>query len=122
MRPPAVGIALEGVVVEQSEHLAHVDRHSEQLLVFLEKIDPCIEVAGAVVAVHHGHKRTVRCGHHVDHFVRLRQLFFKNYHREGRCAGADVTGALEHRVGGHHACAGVAFGGDTGGCLRRDGR
>ncbi len=81
----------------------------EKLGVFSEDSHPRVEVGCAVVAMHHSHEAAVGCGHHVNHLVRLAQLFLKHNHGERRCAGRDISGALFHSVGCCHAGSRVTF-------------
>ena len=78
----AVGIAFESLVKQFAVELVHIHGHTQQLLILLEQAYPGVDVAGAVVAVYHSHERTIRCGHHVDHLVRLREGLLEHNHRE----------------------------------------
>ena len=106
----AVGVAFQRVVVELAVDVVHVDGQSHQFLVFLEEVDPRVEVGGAVVAVDHRHGASVGRGHDVDGLVGTRKLLLQHNHGERRRSGGDVARALLHGVGGYHARACVAFG------------
>ena len=67
----AVCVSREGVVVQLAKDLVHVHGNAQQLLVLLEQVHPGVEVARAVVAVHHGYGQAVRGGNDVNHLIRL---------------------------------------------------
>ena len=106
----AVGIAFEGCVEEGGVELIHVNGHAEQLLILLEQAYPCVDLAGAVVAVYHSDERSVGSGDEVDGLVGLAERLFEHNHRERRRSGGDITCALLHGIGSYHARSSIAFG------------
>ena len=67
-----------------------------------EQPDPGVELAGAVVAVHHRHQVAGRRGDQVQLVVHPAELVLEHDHGEDAGAGADVAGARRDRVGGDH--------------------
>jgi hypothetical protein len=59
------------MVVEFSIYFVHIYRYTQQFLVFLEQVDPCIEVGRTVVAMYHGYGTSIGSSNHIDHFVGL---------------------------------------------------
>ena len=65
-KPAAVRVALQGLVEEPDKELSLVHGCAHHIGIFREEIDPGVDVRSAVVAVHHGHRRTVGRGDHID--------------------------------------------------------
>ena len=121
-----VGHALAGVIVH-GDHTAAVrcplQRKVEQLgkqltLVHFctaefgvlgQQLHPGVQVAGAVVAVHHGNRVACGGGNHINFGVNFAQGLFQHNHGKNAGAGADIAGAGRHAVGGGHAGSGVAL-------------
>ena len=78
----AVGVTFQRLIKQLAIYLVHIYRYTQQLLIFLKEIHPSIDITSTVVTMNHSHQRTIRCGHHVNHLVRLRQFLFKDNHRE----------------------------------------
>ena len=62
----AVRIALQRFAVQRPIQLVFVHLHSEGLREFLKQVDPCIQIRGTVIAVHHSHRIPVRRAHDID--------------------------------------------------------
>ena len=92
------------------EEPAALDRGADGPSELVEDLDPGVEVARAVVGMGHGHRRSRRRGDQVDLLHQSPQRPLQDDHGEGAGARRDVAGARAHRVGGHHAGAGVALG------------
>jgi predicted RNA-binding Zn ribbon-like protein len=71
-QPAAVRVARQRQLVERLVELRLAHRHAERAGDFLEKVDPGVEVGGAVVAMHHRHRLAGGRRHHVDFGVKLR--------------------------------------------------
>ena len=59
--------------------------------------------------MHHSYQTSVRSGHHVNHFVWLRQIFLQYNHREWRSTCRHISGALFDCIGCHHSGTCVSF-------------
>ena len=117
-------LAGEAAVIEQSARVrVRLSRRAEQRPVELlarkrpadgrgelaEELHPRVEVARAVVRVHHRDGRARRRRDHVDVAVHLPQRRVEHVHRERRRTDADVARALAHGVRADHARARVAL-------------
>ena len=85
----AVLVAGKGGCEQRRVNVAHADRHARRVRKALEHPRPCVDVGGAVVAVHHGGRLAGGRRHHVDFGVhagleragRVKQLrAFRRHH------------------------------------------
>ena len=104
---PAVRRALQRKVEQPGEQLPLVGPGAAEPGGLGQQVHPGVQVAGAVVAVDHRHRRAVRRGDQVDLGVHAGKRAFQHHHRKNAGAGAHVAGAGGHAVGGGHAGAGV---------------
>ena len=104
-----VGLARERVVVEGvvDRRDAHVG--ADQASEVREPTHPRVDLGRAVVRVHHGDRRAVGRGHHVDLGMQLGERALEDGHEEDGGAARDVARALGDRVRGDHAGARVTF-------------
>ena len=109
----AVGIALERLFEQLHIELGLALLYARQLAKFKQEIDPGVDVRGAVVAVHHRHRRARGGGDHVDLPVYAEGLF-RDDHGKVRGAGRHVAGFHAHGVRRRHAGARVALAGGDG--------
>ncbi len=105
-----IGISGKGIIIKFAVNLVHVNGQSEQFSVLAEQVHPRVKVAGTVVAMYHCNEAAVGGCHHVNHLIGLGKVLFKHNHRERRCSGRYIAGALLDGVGGHHAGACIALG------------
>ena len=107
--PAAVRRAFQRFFVERLIQRALVVYRAKRLCRFVEEANPGVNVARAVVAVHHCDRVARGRGHHVHLGIRARERPFQNQHRKHAGSGADVARALTDAVGRDHAGARVAF-------------
>ena len=111
-KPAAVRLAGQGFLKEFGEELAPVHVKAHEMGKFAEEIHPGVDVGGAVVAVNHRDRKSVRRGHHVDLAVDAQRVI-RDDHGEVRGPGGDVARPDPDRVGGGHAGAGIALAGSN---------
>ena len=103
----AVGRALQGQAKQRFVQSRFVRRCPAQGGAFGQQIDPGVQIAGAVVAVHHRHGGAVRRGDHIDLGVNAGQRLFQHDHGKNARPSADISRARGNAVGGCHAGAGI---------------
>ncbi len=109
-QPGGVRGARQGRREERLEHLGRVGVGTEQGGELAEHPGPGVELAGAVVAVHHGYQIAGGGGHQVEFAVDAAELVLEHDHGEDAGPGADVAGPGRDRVGRDHPGPGVALG------------
>jgi hypothetical protein len=107
--PPQSAAPFSAEVNSVLEDGRGVHLHTEGSCELGEQSDPRVQLAGAVVAVHHRHQVPGRRGDQIELAVDPAELALENDHREDARAGADVPCARGDRVGRHHARSSVAF-------------
>ena len=104
----AVCITLQRLAEQERIERVRVQLRADGGGKLCEQSSPCVNVAGAVVAVNHRNRRAVRRCDHVDFPVNAKQLVHDDHGKVG-CTGRDVAGPDAHRVGRSHARSGVAL-------------
>ena len=102
-QPAAVRTSGEAGAEQGLEHRRGVDVGTDRRGELGEQPDPGVELARAVVAVHHRDRVAGRSGDQVELVVHPGERVLQHHHGEDAGAGADVAGARRHRVGGDHA-------------------
>ena len=75
-----IGVTFQCLIEKFSIEFIHIYFNTKKLLIFLKQSYPRIDIAGTVVTVYHCHETSVRCRHHINHFVGLRQRLLQYYH------------------------------------------
>ena len=103
----AVRVALQRLTVKQAVQHRFVQPGPGRLQGFPENSDPGVQIAGAGVAVNHGHWCAGGGDHHVNGLINPGEGPLQ--HRHGKDGGARgyVPGPGSHGVGGRHARSGV---------------
>ena len=107
--PAAVRFAFHGSVEQGGVYVALLDFKPCCACKAIEHIRPCVDVAGTVIAVNHGHRLAGGGRDHVDLRVDLAQGLFQHDHGEYGRASGHIARTDGHAVGGGHARARVAF-------------
>ena len=104
----AVRFTFQGFPEQQGKEPVPVHLHPGGLTEFGKQANPGVDVACAVVAVDHGHRRAGRSRHHVDFAVNS-QRTARNNHGKITGSGGHIAGADPYGIRRRHTGARVAL-------------